>query len=188
MQASVKQVVSQAAKKTLFADTHGTLLPSRFCEKDLLKVVDDQPPFTYIDDASSAAYPLMQKLRQSLVSHAMNNALDYESCNIFRMISVFEEHLKNELQTTVPMVREQFDNGITAVRNRITECRSYPLYNFVRSLGTRLLVGTETKSPGQDIELVYAAISEGKLASPLLECLAGWSGSPKSIAPCRIVT
>ncbi|KAG6556277.1 hypothetical protein Mapa_002218 [Marchantia paleacea] len=151
MQASVKQVVERplAAKKTLFADTHGTLLPSRFCEKDLLKVVDDQPPFTYIDDASSAAYPLMQKLRQSLVSHAMNNAHDDESCNIFRMISVFEEHLKNELQTTVPMVREQFDNGITALRNRITECRSYPLYNFVRSLGTRLLVGTETKSPGQ---------------------------------------
>ncbi|BBN17482.1 phenylalanine ammonia-lyase [Marchantia polymorpha subsp. ruderalis] len=187
MQHSVKQVVSQAAKKSLFTDTQGCLLPSRFCEKDLLKVVDDQPPFSYIDDATSATYPLMQKLRQCLVSHAMANANDDESCSIFRRISIFEEQVKHELQTTVPMVREQFDNGITTMPNRISDCRSYPIYRFVRSLGTKLLVGTESRSPGQDIELVYEAITEGKLASPLLECLAGWNGRPKSIDHCGIV-
>ncbi|KAG6556294.1 hypothetical protein Mapa_002236 [Marchantia paleacea] len=187
MQDSVKQVVSQAAKRTLFTDTEGCLLPSRFCEKDLLKVVDNLPPFSYIDDATSASYPLMQKLRQCLVNNALSPANDDEGCSIFKRISVFEEQLKIGLNSNIPSVREQFDNGVTAVPNRITECRSYPLYNFVRTLGTKLLVGTETRSPGQDIELVYEAISEGKMASPLLECLSVWNGCPRSIEPSKRV-
>ncbi|PTQ35605.1 hypothetical protein MARPO_0070s0068 [Marchantia polymorpha] len=187
MQVSVKNVVSQAAKKTLFTDAQGCLLPSRFCEKDLLKVVDNQPPFSYVDDATSASYPLMQKLRQCLVSHALSSENEEERCSVFRRISVFEEQVKTDLEATVPKVREQFDNGVAAIPNRISDCRSYPLYDFVRSLGTKLLVGTETRSPGQDIELVYEAISQGKMASPLLQCLAGWNGCPKSIKPCKIV-
>ncbi|OAE21226.1 hypothetical protein AXG93_3833s1040 [Marchantia polymorpha subsp. ruderalis] len=176
MQVSVQNVVSQAAKKTLFTDAQGCLLPSRFCEKDLLKVVDNQPPFSYIDDATSASYPLMQKLRQCLVSHALSSENEEERCSVFRRISVFEEQVKTDLEATVAKVREQFDNGVAAVPNRISDCRSYPLYDFVRSLGTKLLVGTETRSPGQDIELVYEAISQGKMASPLIQCLAGWNG------------
>ncbi|BBN08755.1 phenylalanine ammonia-lyase [Marchantia polymorpha subsp. ruderalis] len=187
MLASVKQVVSQAAKRTLFTDNEGCLLPSRFCEKDLLKVVDNLPPFSYIDDATSASYPLMQKLRQCLVNSALSPANDDEGCSTFRRISVFEEQLKIGLESTIPSIRGQFDNGVTAVPNRITDCRSYPLYNFVRSLGTKLLVGTETRSPGQDIELVFEAISEGKMATPLLECLSVWDGCPRSIKPSKTI-
>ncbi|KAL2630821.1 hypothetical protein R1flu_015507 [Riccia fluitans] len=187
MQASIKHVVSQAAKKTLFTDEQGSLSPSRFCERDLLKVVDDTPPFTYIDDATSPSYPLMQKLRQCLVSHALDKSNNEEvSSIIFQGISVFEAEVKKVLESTVPKIREEFDKGVTSVPNRITDCRSYPLYNLVRSLGTKLLVGTETRSPGEDIELVYQAISVGKLASPLLECLEGWNGTPKSIEPCLV--
>ncbi|OAE32655.1 hypothetical protein AXG93_632s1050 [Marchantia polymorpha subsp. ruderalis] len=187
LQAGVKLAVSQAARRSLFADALGSLLPSRFCEKDLLKVVDDQPPFSYADDATSATYPLMQKLRQCLVAHALGDANDDASCSIFRRIAVFEEQVKIELDAAVPAIREKFDKGVAALPNRIADCRSYPLYNFVRSLGTKLLVGTETRSPGEDIELVYEAISAGKLASPLLDCLADWNGCPLSIEPSRIV-
>ncbi|KAG6543489.1 hypothetical protein Mapa_015159 [Marchantia paleacea] len=186
MLTSVKQVVSHAAKKTLFVDAEGVLLPSRFCEKDLLKVVDDTPPFTYIDDATLSAYPLMTKLREALVGHAMENSKLDESCTVFRRIAVFEEELKAQLGVTVPQVRQQFDSGVTPIPNKIKECRSFPVYNFVRSLGTKLLVGTETRSPGEDIQLVYEAINDGKLAAPLLSCLHDWSGTPLPIdAPCQ---
>jgi hypothetical protein len=91
--------------------------------------------------------------------------------------------LKAHLEVTVPEVRQKFDNGVTAAPNRISDCRSFPLHNFVRSLGTKLLIGTETRSPGQDIELVYDAITEGQLAKRLVLCLAGWNGAPT--APMR---
>ncbi|KAG6552729.1 hypothetical protein Mapa_005676 [Marchantia paleacea] len=181
MLTAVKQVVSQAAKKTLFADAAGTLLPSRFCEKDLLKVVDDTPPFTYVDDATSATYPLMRKMREVLVSHAMENSKLDESCSVFRRLAIFEEEVKAQLELTVPQIREQFDTGVAAVPNKIEGCRTFPVYDFVRSLGTKLLIGTETRSPGEDIQLVYEAINEGKLAGPLLACLDGWSGAPLPI-------
>ncbi|CAM6115265.1 unnamed protein product [Calypogeia fissa] len=176
MQASVKNVVAEAAKKTLFSSEDGALLPSRFCERDLLKVVADQPPFSYIDDATSASYPLMQKLRQVLVNHALGKGED--SSSIFKRIALFEQEVRSQLQVTVPEVRRQFDSGVASLSNRISDCRSFPLYEFVRSLGTKLLVGTETRSPGQDIELVFDAITEGQLAGPLLQCLDGWNGVP----------
>ncbi|KAL2630377.1 hypothetical protein R1flu_015063 [Riccia fluitans] len=178
MLAGVRQAVQQAAKKTLFTDEAGVLLPSRFCEKDLIKVVNDTPPFTYVDDATSKTYPLMTKLREVLVHHAMEDSKVDETCTVFRRIAIFEEEVKAQLEVIVPEIRSQFDNGVTAVPNKIKECRSFPMYNFVRSLGTKLLVGTETRSPGEDIQLVYEAINKGKLAAPLLSCLDGWSGAP----------
>ncbi|OAE27954.1 hypothetical protein AXG93_3309s1510 [Marchantia polymorpha subsp. ruderalis] len=186
MLATVKQAVSQAAKKTLFADAAGALLPSRFCEKDLLKVVDDTPPFSYVDDATSATYPLMTKLRQVLVGHALASAEPDDGCSVFRRIAVFEEEARAQLEQAVPVARQQFDAGAAALPNKILQCRSFPVYNLVRSLGTKLLIGTESRSPGEDIQLVFEAINAGKLAGPLLACLDGWSGAPLPVDAPRV--
>lgn len=187
MQETVKTIVAQVAKKTLFTGRNGQLLPSRFCEKDLLTVVDHQPVFTYIDDASSDSYPLMQNLRAVIVEHALNNPKDekVEASSVFSRIAIFEEELKGRLLTEVPQVRASYDKGFSAVPNRIVDCRTYPLYKFARSeLGTQLLVGTRTISPGQEIEKVFEAISEGKLVAPLLECVEGWTGAPGPFPQC----
>ncbi|KAJ7535334.1 hypothetical protein O6H91_12G028600 [Diphasiastrum complanatum] len=176
MQAVVKQAVSLVTKKTLTTGIDGVLSASRFCEKDLLLLVDHQPIFTYIDDPTSASYPLMQKLRQIIVEHAIH---DKDAAVIFHKITIFENELKSHLLKEVPLIRDNFDKGITAVPNRIHDCRSYPLYEFVRKeLDTQILIGTRSQSPGEVIENVFAAISEGKLVVPLLKCLEGWSGAP----------
>jgi len=183
MQNTVKQVVSQVVKKTLVTSTvDGSLLPSRFCEKDLLMVVDRQPVFSYIDDASNPTYPLMQKLKEVLVDYALKHPKNekLESTSVFNRIPVFEKELKASLDTVVPSIREAYDTkGYSSVPNRIQNCRTYPLYKFVRSeLGTQLLSGLKTVSPGQEIEKVYDAICEGKLVTPLLQCVQGWTGTP----------
>jgi phenylalanine ammonia-lyase len=183
MQNTVKQVVSQVVKKTLLTSTvDGSLLPSRFCEKDLLMVVDRQPVFSYIDDASNPTYPLMQKLKEVLVDYALKHPKNekLESTSVFHRIPVFEKELKASLDTVVPSIREAYDTkGYSSVPNRIQNCRTYPLYKFVRSeLGTQLLSGLKTVSPGQEIEKVYDAICEGKLVTPLLQCVQGWTGTP----------
>ncbi|XP_024382201.1 phenylalanine ammonia-lyase-like [Physcomitrium patens] len=183
MQAAVKSIVTQVAKKTLFMNpADGTLLPARFAEKDLLRVVDHQPVFTYIDDAASGTYPLMEKLRQALVQHALqtNKSDKQAASSTFNLIAAFEEELKVRLQTEVPQIREAYDNkGYSPVPNRIENCRTYPLYKFVRNgLKTQLLSGLRTISPGQEIEKVYDAICEGKHVAPLLECIGGWNGAP----------
>jgi phenylalanine ammonia-lyase len=199
MQTAVKQIVAQVTKKTLIADENGVLLlPSRFCEKDLLKVVESEPVFSYIDNAASQTYPLMQKLREVLVSHALKHSHSQEEADnnnnnnnkiwerkksmnpILERIPIFEEELKAGLNRAVPLIREAYDNkGLSSVPNRITQCRTYPLYKFVRSeLGTHLLSGLRTVSPGQEIEKVYDAICAGKLVGPLLDCIQGWNGTP----------
>jgi phenylalanine ammonia-lyase len=198
MQTAVKQIVAQVARKTLTADENGVLLPSRFCEKELLKVVESEPVFSYIDDASSQTYPLMQKLREVLVSHALKHSHSQEEADnnnnnnnkiwerkksmnpILERIPIFEEELKAGLNRAVPLIREAYDTkGVSSVPNRITQCRTYPLYKFVRAeLGTQLLSGLRTVSPGEEIEKVYDAICAGKLVGPLLDCTQGWTGTP----------
>ncbi len=86
---------------------------------------------------------------------------------------MFEKELKASLDVVIPSIREAYDTkGYSSVPNRIQECRTYPLYKFVRSeLGTELLSGLKTVSPGQEIEKVYNAICEGKLVTLCLNVL-----------------
>uniref|UniRef100_A0A0C9RPY5 Phenylalanine ammonia-lyase n=1 Tax=Wollemia nobilis TaxID=56998 RepID=A0A0C9RPY5_9CONI len=182
MQAVVKQVVSTVAKKTLISADGQVLLDSRFCEKELLQLVESVPVFSYIDDPCSANYPLMKSLRQVLVRRALDDNGSSNS-SIFGRIPVFEKELTETLEPEVGRVRHDFyETETTLVPNRIRDCRTYPLYDFVRNeLGTRLLCGERVTSPGEQIEKVYDGICRGKVIFPLIKCLDGWNGAPSPL-------
>ncbi|KAH9306438.1 hypothetical protein KI387_010842 [Taxus chinensis] len=93
----VKQAVFQAARKTLYATAEGILLPSRFCEKELLKFVDRVPVFTYIEDPVNPSSPLILQLRQVLVDHVLKSLDETNGFSVFTRISLFEEELRKKL-------------------------------------------------------------------------------------------
>ncbi|CAN6559836.1 unnamed protein product [Malus baccata var. baccata] len=73
MRNSVKLAVSNVAKRVLMVRGVRDLHPSRFCEKDLLKVINDEPVFAYIDDPCGEhsvinyrSYPLYKFVREEL--------------------------------------------------------------------------------------------------------------------------
>ncbi|PON84467.1 Phenylalanine ammonia-lyase [Trema orientale] len=183
MREAIKQVVNQTVRKTLYADEEGSLLESRFCEKELIQIVEHQPVFSYLDDPTSPSYGLVKRLREVVVERALGSDHGEESgsemgYSVFKRIPVFMEELKTRLGEEAKKARERFDGGDFLIENRIKNCRTYPVYEFVRSeVGTELLRGGKRVSPGEDIEKVYDAVNGGKLGGVVMKCLKGWDGS-----------
>ncbi|CAK9152482.1 unnamed protein product [Ilex paraguariensis] len=179
MREAAKQVLQQVIRKTLYSAEDGSLLDSRFCEKELLQIIEHQPVFNYLDDPMNPDYPLLPQLREVLLERALKELKESElngnGYSIFKRIPIFLEELKARIGEAMVKARERFDNGEFLVENRIKKCRTYMIYRFVRiEVGTELLSGGKKVSPGEEIEKVYEAINEGKLGSVLMQCLASW--------------
>ncbi|PON54874.1 Aromatic amino acid lyase [Parasponia andersonii] len=182
MREAIKQVVNQTVKKTVYADEKGSLLESRFCEKELIQIVEHQPFFSSLDDPTNPAYGLVMRLREVVVERALGSDHGEESGSemgyCFQENPSFMEELKARLGEETKKGREKFDGGDFLIGNRIKNCRTYPVYEFVRSeVGTELLRGGRRVSPGEDIEKVYDAVNGGKLGGVVMNCRKGWDGS-----------
>lgn len=193
MREVVKHVVLQTSRKTLYSAEDGSLLESRFCEKELGQVIEHQPVFSYLDDPTNPSYSLMLQLREVLVEKALttkeaakqggSEEAD-EGYSVFKRIPVFQEELKAGLQEEVLKARDRFDAGDFPIANRIKKCRTYPIYRFVRTeVGTEMLSGAKKISPGECIEKVYDALGDGKLGEVLMKCLSSWRGSAGPFTP-----
>ncbi|TVU46579.1 hypothetical protein EJB05_06121, partial [Eragrostis curvula] len=179
VKSAVKGCVAAVAKRTLSTNTAtGDLHAARFCEKDMLMEIEREAVFAYADDPCSANYPLMKKLRNVLVERALaNGAAEFDA-----QTSVSRRSCAPRCPRRSRPARAAVENGTAAIPNRIAECRSYPLYRFVREeLGTEYLTGEKTRSPGEELNKVLNALNQGKHIDPLLECLKEWNGEPLPI-------
>uniref|UniRef100_A0A0E0JT33 Phenylalanine ammonia-lyase n=1 Tax=Oryza punctata TaxID=4537 RepID=A0A0E0JT33_ORYPU len=161
IKAAVKKCVTNVAKKSLAMDDDNLLLGA----------IDRGAVFTYAEDPGRSSLPLMQKLRAVLMEHVLANG------DILAKVAKFEQQLRAVLPDEVEAARTAVESGTAP--NRITECRSYPLYRFVRKeLGTEYLTGEKTRSPGEEVDKVLIAMNQHRHIHPLLECLSAWKGTP----------
>ena len=99
-----------------------------------------------------------------------------EEISILHKISAFEEELRRRLEIEVPLARRELDTtkGLSAVPNRVFDCQSYPIYQFVPTgLEMKPISGMRTISPGEDIEQVSLPSAKGSMS---LRCFGASKG------------
>jgi hypothetical protein len=184
LKSAVKNTVTQVARRVLTTSPDGELHSARFSEKALLTGIDREAVYGYYDDPCSGNSSLMKKIRAVLVDHALANgqAEKDASGSVLSKINKFEEELREALPREMEAARVAFETGTTPIANRIKESRSYPLYRFIREdLGAVYLTGEKLKSPGEECNKVFLALSQGKLIDPMLDYLKEWDGKPLPI-------